>query len=214
MIVALMGAESTGKTELALALARRAHEQGLRATAVEEYLREFCERHARTPRPHEQAHIAQVQTQRIRNAAAHHALVLADTTALMTAVYSDLLFDDPSLYETALAAHAECQLTLVTGLDLPWTPDGIQRDGPHMRAPVDARLRVRLNDAGVPFSVVYGLGPDRVEAAWRAIVHALADGNERREPAPEGAPATLQPWCQECLVPACEHRLFRRLVQD
>ncbi|PPE66987.1 AAA family ATPase [Caldimonas caldifontis] len=213
MIVALLGAESTGKTDLAHALARRAGNQGLRATAVEEYLREFCEHRARTPRPDEQTHIAEEQTRRIRIAAAHHALVLADTTALMTAVYSDLLFDDPTLYDAALAAHAECHLTLVTGLDLPWTPDGIQRDGPHVRVPVDTRLRTRLQDAGVPFSVVYGQGQDRVEAAWRAIVNALAamGGNPRTA---EDAPANLQPWCRECLVPECEHQLFRRLVRD
>ena len=212
MIVALLGAESTGKTDLALALARRAGEQGLRAVAVEEYLREFCERHGRTPAPHEQAHIAEEQTRRIRTAAAHHALVLADTTALMTAVYSDLLFDDPSLYGAALAAHAECHLTLVTGLDLPWTPDGIQRDGPHVRAPVDERLRSRLHAAQVAYAVVYGEGPQRVDAAWRVVEAAL---RQREAPAAlrEAGPA-LQPWCRECLVPECEHQLFRRLVED
>ena len=210
MIVALLGAESTGKTDLALALARRAGEQGLRAVAVEEYLREFCERHGRTPAPHEQAHIAEEQTRRIRTAAAGHALVLADTTALMTAVYSDLLFNDPSLYGAALAAHAECHLTLVTGLDLPWTPDGIQRDGPHVRAPVDERLRSRLHAAQVAYAVVYGEGPQRVDAAWRVVEAAL---RRREAPAlPEEGPA-LQPWCRECLVPECEHQLFRRLVK-
>jgi nicotinamide riboside kinase len=211
MIVALLGAESTGKTDLALALAHRAAEQGLHAVAVEEYLREFCERHARTPEPQEQAHIADEQTRRIRAAAADHALVLADTTALMTAVYSDLLFNDPSLYETALAAHAECHLTLVTGLDLPWTPDGIQRDGPHVRAPVDERLRARLHAAQVAYAVVYGEGPQRVDAAWRVVQAAL---RQREAPAAlrEDGPA-LQPWCRECLVPECEHQLFRRLVK-
>lgn len=210
MIVALLGAESTGKTDLARALALRAEAEGLRAVAVDEYLREFCDRHARTPWPHEQPHIAEEQTRRIREAAAGHALVLADTTALMTAIYSDLLFDDPSLYEPALSAHAECHLTLVTGLDLPWTPDGIQRDGPHVREPVDARLRSRLQAAGVAYSVVYGQGRDRVDAAWRAVLAALPQRDVSLE---ASASPSLQPWCRECLVPECEHRLFRRLVQ-
>lgn len=212
MIVALLGAESTGKTDLALALARRAAEHGLRAVAVQEYLREFCDRHGRTPRPHEQAHIAEVQTLRIREAAAGHALVLADTTALMTAVYSDLLFDDPSLYDRAVVAHAECHLTLVTGLDLPWTPDGIQRDGPHVRGPVDERLRNRLQAARVAYGVIYGQGPQRVEAAWRVVQAAWQRRDAPLTATHPGPP--LQPWCRECLVPECEHQLFRRLVGD
>ena len=37
---------------------------------------------------------------------------------------------------------ARFDLTLVCSPDgLPWQPDGIQRDGPQVRAPVDARVR-------------------------------------------------------------------------
>jgi hypothetical protein len=64
--------------------------------------------------------------------------VVADTTPLMTAVYSHMLFDDDSLYPMALAHQALYDSTLVTGLDLPWVADGLQRDGPHAREPVDA----------------------------------------------------------------------------
>ncbi|GIX23626.1 MAG: ATP-binding protein [Caldimonas manganoxidans] len=213
MIIALLGAESTGKTDLARGLAARACALGFKAQAVEEYLREFCDRHARTPRPEEQAHIAEEQTRRILAAAAAHELVFADTTAVMTAVYSDVLFDDASLYEAAFQAHRHCSLTLLTGLDLPWTPDGIQRDGPHMRAPVDERLRRRLLTAGVAFSVIYGLDDQRLEAAWRVVETALrAQGrlNPSAAAADEEPRLRLRPWCRECLVPECEHLLRRR----
>jgi nicotinamide riboside kinase len=68
-------------------------------------------------------------------------VVIADTTPLMTAVYSHLLFDDESLYDFALAHQRIYDATLVTGLDLPWVADGLQRDGPKVREPVDALLR-------------------------------------------------------------------------
>ena len=81
-VVALVGAESTGKTtlagELGLALATR----GQRVAVVGEVLREFCDREARTPRRDEQAAIAAEQTRRIDAAAADAEIVVADTTAL------------------------------------------------------------------------------------------------------------------------------------
>lgn len=49
--------------------------------------------------------------------------MVADTTALMTAVYSDQVFGDVSLYRDALLEHTRYRLTLLTGLDLPWMAD-------------------------------------------------------------------------------------------
>ena len=128
---------------------------------------------------------ATVSGRRIREAAGRHTLVLADTTALMTAVYSELLFDDRSLYAEAMAEHARCELTLLTSLDLAWVADGLQRDGPHVREPVDRLVRQALIDAGQPFGIVAGQGDQRLrhalamvdqgEAAIQIIV--AADGN-------------------------------------
>ena len=88
--IAIVGAESTGKTALAQALAERVADlSGLRCTWVGEWLRSWCEREGRTPRPDEQAAIAQHQQGLIELAAANHELVVCDTTALMTAVYSE-----------------------------------------------------------------------------------------------------------------------------
>ena len=68
-VIAVLGAESTGKTELARALAARLQQRGITTTLVGEYLREWCEREGRTPRPDEQAAIAAKQTRRIAEAA-------------------------------------------------------------------------------------------------------------------------------------------------
>ena len=102
-VIALLGAESTGKTTLARGLVDALAAQGRRVAWVEEFLREFCLREGRTPRQHEQAAIAHTQSQRIAEAARGHDIVVADTTALMIAVYSQLLFDDDSLVAAALA---------------------------------------------------------------------------------------------------------------
>lgn len=201
-VIALLGAESTGKSSLALALARELVLAGVDAAVVPEALRSFCDAHGRTPRADEQTALAQTQTAHIAAAARTHAVVLADTTALMTAVYSDIYFGDASLYPAALEAHRTAHLTLLTATDLPWVADGIQRDGPAMRAAVDARVRDVLRDHAVEFSVVSGEGSRRTQAALRAVWRCL---HPPREPA--GAPRWR--WvCQHCGDGGCEAAAF------
>ncbi|HSV71526.1 MAG TPA: ATP-binding protein [Methylibium sp.] len=206
-VIALLGAESTGKSDLAAALADALAQRGLRATAVPEYLREFCDRAGRTPRTDEQAGIADEQWRRIVAAAADGSVVLADTTPLMTAVYSDYVFGDASLYAPALERQRLCRASLVTGLDLPWRPDGLQRDGAHAREPVDALLRGALQGAGLAYGVVYGEGDARIAAALAAVAAPL--GLARAPLADDDRPLRLR--CRDCLVPGCEHLLFPRV---
>ena len=203
-MIALLGAESTGKTALAGALAVALSAQPdagpvQRVAVVSEYLREFCDLHGRTPRREEQVHIAAEQTRRIAAAAQAHDIVVADTTALMIAVYSEQVFGDTSLYATALASHAPYDLTLLTALDLPWQADGLQRDGPHVREPVDAAVRSALLRANLGYSVVCGTGNARLEAALACVQRAAA-------PPPADTDSTKR-WrwhCERCGDTACE----------
>jgi nicotinamide riboside kinase len=169
MKIALLGAESTGKSQLAVDLAGHLRRRGMSAAVVPEILREWCQREGRTPRPEEQMAIAQEQERRVDDAAAASAIVIADTTSLMIAIYSAMLFEDGSLYQFALARQRSYDLTLLTGLDLPWVADGLQRDGPHVREPVDALVRNSLARAGVPYRVIYGQGEERLSNALAAV---------------------------------------------
>lgn len=180
--IALVGAESTGKTTLAQALPARIEAlSGLRCALVSERLRAWCDTMGRTPLRHEQAAIAEAQHKAIEQAAARHDVVVCDTTALMTAVYSELIFDDTSLTAAAIAWQRRCQLTLLTAIDLPWVADGHQRDGPQVRAPVDARLRALLQQHGIGFNVVAGQGERRLAHALETIT-PLLKGRSPREP--------------------------------
>ena len=202
-VIALLGAESTGKTTLATALAAALSAPSggpaKRITVVGEYLREFCELRGRTPHPHEQAHIADEQTRRIAAAAQDHDIVIADTTALMIAVYSEHVFGDTSLYASALATHAHNDLTLLTALDLPWLADGLQRDGPHVREPVDAAVRSALGRADLAYSVVSGSGDARLAMALACVRRALAPKPISAESAPR-----WQWHCERCGDTNCE----------
>jgi nicotinamide riboside kinase len=169
MKIALLGAESTGKSCLAHELATHLRGQGKSVAVVPEVLREWCEREGRTPRPEEQMPIAQEQERRVDAAAATSQVVITDTTALMVAIYSAMLFEDGSLYQFALARQRSYSVTLLTALDLPWKADGLQREGPHVREPVDTLIRSALESAGIAYNVVYGHGPDRLANAVAAI---------------------------------------------
>ncbi len=205
LVIAVLGAESTGKSTLAAQLCEQLHREGHRVARVDEYLREFCAERARTPLVHEQAAIAAEQTRRIRAAAADHDIVVADTTALMVAVYSDWVFADRSLYASALTAQQACTMTLLTALDLPWLPDGLQRDGEHVREPVDALLRAALRHGGIGYAVVSGQGTDRLAAARAAIAPALG----RRERRASDAAPRWRHVCDRCGDPDCERLLAR-----
>jgi nicotinamide riboside kinase len=212
--IAIVGAESTGKSWLARTLTEVLCERGETTHWVKEHLRLWCEREGRTPQPHEQGPIAQAQAEAVL--AITTGTVIADTTPLMTAIYSHHLFDDDSLYPMALAHQRLFNLTLVTGLDLPWVADGIQRDGPQVRAPIDAMVRQSLMQAGVDFRVVYGQGLARLNNALLAMGLATEDEAtwQRRESAQFALNEGRTPWlCEKCSDPDCEHRLFTGLLR-
>lgn len=168
-VIAIVGAESTGKTSLARALFDALTAVGEDAVVVDESLRTFCSREGRTPRQDEQRAIAELQSERIDAAASEHAVVIADTTALMTAIYSAYIFQDHTLDAYADAQQRRCGCTLLTALDLPWRADGLQRDGAHVREPIDALVCAALARAGVTFERVHGRGDARVTDALAAL---------------------------------------------
>jgi nicotinamide riboside kinase len=215
LVIAIVGAESSGKSTLAPALAQRiTDETALTCTHVDEHLRTWCEQMGRTPRIDEQRAIAQTQQDRITAAAATHDVVVADTTAAMIAVYSRFVFNDRSLDAWAAGEHARSvQHTLVTALDLPWVADGLQRDGAHVRAPIDTMLRELLATHGIGWSLVSGSGTARVDNALDAVAPLL---RRRASPgsglltrlAQRDAAQPLWQWvCEKCDAPDCEHAL-------
>lgn len=211
--VALLGGESSGKSTLASALQRHLTDiHGLHAICVPEHLRGWCEARGRAPHAHEQAAIATEQNRLIETA--RHTpgvdVVIADTTALMVAAYSALYFQDKTLLAPALAAQRAFDLTLLMGLDLPWTPDGLLRDSPAVRDATDTLLRRELQDAGIAFQTVYGQGDARLQQALRAVGGALGRSLVMEDPA---LATGLRPWsCENCSDPDCERRLFTGLL--
>ena len=109
----------------------------------------------------------------------------------------------PGLYDEALAAHARADLTLLTALDLPWRADGLQRDGPHVREPVDAKVP-RWRVPRWAAAVVFGEGEARLANALAAIARARVPAGSAGQ-----AQRAAGHWvCERCGDADCErHRL-------
>jgi len=210
MKIAILGAECSGKTTLAQRLAAELTDQGFSACFVSETLREWCDRNQRTPKANEQITISKLQIQRIQDAQAVDYLI-ADTTALITAIYSEIIFNDTSLYPLALENQQGFDLTFVMGLDLPWVADGIQRDGVAIQSAFDTKLRNVLQSQGIGFSVIYGTGDERFDNAMTAVATM-----SKAQHLPQEKTTRQSPWqwvCDKCSDAQCEHRTFTDLLE-
>lgn len=166
--IAVLGAESSGKSTLCGALARR-----YGTVWVPEYLREFVDTHNRVPFEADQYAIA--CTQRAREDAAADAaneFLFCDTTPLMTALYSQVYWGRVDADLAALAARHDYALTLVTAPDTPWIADGLMRESEEVRQCVFTLLVRELDARGIRFVLLEGDLPHRlrqVEAALNVL---------------------------------------------
>jgi NadR type nicotinamide-nucleotide adenylyltransferase len=152
--IAILGAESTGKSTLAPALAAR-----YGTLWVPEYLREFVETEQRVPFEYDQPAIARAQREREDALAASNdarRFLFCDTTPLMTAVYSRIYWRRVPVELLEMEAAHDYAATLVAGLDLPWVPDGLQRESEAVRKQVHDCLLAVLRERGIPFTLLEG----------------------------------------------------------
>ena len=166
--VAILGAESSGKSTLAAALAAR-----YQTVWVPEYLREFVDTTGRVPMERDQAGIARMQMQREDEAAARaNGVLFCDTTPLMTAIYSRWYWNrvDPVLAQLELC-HAYA-LTVVTAPDAPWEADGLQRESDAVRQTIHQQVLQVLDERRIGYTLVQGSLDERV-AQVRSLLSPL-----------------------------------------
>lgn len=133
----LIGAECTGKSTLAVALAAE-----FDAAIVPEYLRAFVDLRGRTPTREEQYLVLWNQSraeEEVASTTARQALV-CDPAPLMTSLYSLAYFEDRSLLEAGLSHARGYDLLVWCDADIPWAADGAQRDGEPHRQQVHALI--------------------------------------------------------------------------
>jgi len=158
----LLGAECTGKSSVAAALARE-----VGAIHVPEALRNFVETRGRVPTEEDQAGILSEQRASMLMVQLDHpeSLVICDPLPLMTAIYSIAYFDDSSLLVDAVVDACTYDLIWWCRPDLPWSPDGHQRDGVERRQQVDALIQQVIRESALPVFELSGSIEERIQAA-------------------------------------------------
>lgn len=159
--VAIVGAESSGKSTLASALA--AH---YGTVWVPEYLREFVESQQRVPFEHEQILIGRTQVAREDRALADPAArryVFCDTTPFMTAIYSRYCFGRVDAPLAELAGTRRYDAVLLAAPDCPWVADGLQRDSDSARQNIHAIVVRTLEEMGIDYLLAQGPVARRME---------------------------------------------------
>lgn len=156
--IVILGAESTGKSTLAAALATHYD-----TIWVPEYLREFVESHQRTPCADEQLFIATTQREREhKSEASAQRYLFCDTSPLMTAIYSEHYFGEVDAALSALAGQHDYAATIVTTPTTPWMPDGLQRESDAVRQRIHARLMRKLDEGDIAHLLVAGTTQQRI----------------------------------------------------
>ena len=162
--ICVLGAESTGTTTLAEALAAR-----LQTSWVEEYGREYSERKLAQNDPvwctEEFAAIAAEQTRRENgDACKANRVLICDTNAFATVLWHQRYMGSHSSAVEEIARCGKCDLYLLTGDEIGFVQDGL-RDGEHIRHEMHRWFEEALAAQAVPWHIVRGSPEERLREA-------------------------------------------------
>ena len=158
--IAIIGPESTGKSELAQQLAREFETEW-----VPEYARFYIDRLFRAYEQSDLLEIAKGQLLWEDDKAQYASKYLfCDTNLIVIKIWSDHKygFTDPWIEEQLQIRHYDHYL--LSDIDSPWRPDP-QREHPTMRKHFLAVYENYLKEHNLPYSIVSGEEEDRLQSA-------------------------------------------------
>ncbi len=167
--IAIVGPESTGKSELSAQLARHYDTEW-----VPEYARFYLDR---LGRPYEQPDLleiarGQMEWEKDKMAMANEFLI-CDTNLMVIKIWSDHKYGntDPNIEE--LLKSSNYDFYLLSNIDIPWRDDP-QREHPELRKHFLGVYETYLKENNLPYKLVSGIEEMRTENALQAIADFFA----------------------------------------
>ena len=158
--IAVIGPESTGKSELSQQLARE-----LDTEWVPEYARFYIDR---LDRPYEQTDLLEIAKGQLAweddKASYANQYLICDTNLIVIKVWSDHKYGNTDEWIEKEIKEREYDFYLLMDIDIPWRPDP-QREHPKLRKHFFEVYENYLKEQGLPYAVVSGIEGDRLKSA-------------------------------------------------
>lgn len=164
--IAIIGPESTGKSELAQQLA-----QTFSVPWVPEYARGYVEKLQRLYTYRDVCHIARRQIaeqQSFENIATDKKMVFFDTDLIITKVWFEYCYSRVPSFVLKRLKVTFFDMYLLCEPDIPWEPDPVREHGDNRQFFFDWYKR-EAELTGTPCVIINGLGHERLKNAVNAI---------------------------------------------
>jgi NadR type nicotinamide-nucleotide adenylyltransferase len=162
--IAIVGAESTGKSDLAQNLA-----EYFQTIWVKEYARQYLENKTEKYTYNDILTIAQEQHQQAQEAMdayQHQEFIFFDTELLVTKIWAEYVFGECHQWILDTLPYQNFDFYLLTNIDLPWQADPLrEHPEPEKRIELHNLYKQNLIDFSFAFAEVSGEGNERVQNA-------------------------------------------------
>lgn len=162
--IAIIGPESTGKSELCQHLAMHYDSEW-----VPEYARFYLDRLDRDYDQHDLKSIAEGQLAWEDDKAEYaNTYLICDTNLIVIKVWSDHKYGNTDSWIEDQLKERTYDFYLLNNIDIPWTPDP-QREHPKLRKHFFEVYKNYLEEHELPYAIVSGIEGDRKKCAVDAI---------------------------------------------
>ncbi len=167
--IAIVGAESSGKTTLCHDLASH-----FAAAWLPEFAREYFEQ--KNSLNYDIEDIVRIGAEQLRREQIHPAkLLFCDSNLLINRIWAEVRFGRCPEWITQHYRPHDYLLHLLPTPDIPWEPDPL-RENPHDREALFDRYQQALIDTGCPYLVVTGTRDERVQQVVQELRRLLPQG--------------------------------------
>ncbi|HTB05449.1 MAG TPA: AAA family ATPase [Bacteroidia bacterium] len=162
--IAIVGPESTGKSDLAKDLAIHYN-----TCYVEEYAREYINK---LNRPYTIDDIIAISKGQMeledKMAAKANKILFCDTNLVVTKIWAEHAYKQCPEWISVNLKKRQYALHLLTNIDMPWMPDP-QREHPYLREYLFEKYQRELDNEKVAYTIISGIGNERISQAIKAI---------------------------------------------